>query len=109
MADTLNAELFALLKESMDINREFLNETLSHELKMNVHFTNYYRDMIEMNKKALEDWKKIEPPKILKSIHSEWQERVNKINNDIAEASAKYEQQKLALEETQKIIREHDA
>lgn len=109
MADTLNTELYALLKESMDINREYLNEMLSHELKMNVHFTNYYRDMIQMNTKALEEWKKVETPKFLKSVHSEWQERYDKITKALSESSIKYEEQKLALEETQKIIRQQDA
>ena len=89
MADTINAELYALLKESMELNREMVNEYndfLSGHYKRIIEG---YENDLELKMKAISGWEEIEPPKLLNEVHSEWQEKMDKLISEHSDLSKK--------------------
>lgn len=82
-------ELIEALKESQELNKKLLDLMEMHNNKFTEISINALEEQIKSKYRFLAELEKIEPPKIFKSLHREWKNKVQYIQKDIDDLDKK--------------------
>lgn len=82
-------ELIIALKESQEVSKGLLKLMEYHSIKMNEFSIKTLEEQIKLRYKFLADLDDEKPPKLFKSIHKDWQERIKSVEQEIEELDKK--------------------
>lgn len=75
-------------------------------LRCHEYSLNGYEKEIEYKTKCLAQWEDEEPPKFLKKVHAEWEEKIKKLKQEIEIANKKLFEEYEQIGESMKLL--HD-
>lgn len=79
----INQELVNITKELISVGKEFSDAITQHTINTSKIIIQGYEDDISRKAKFIADLEKDMPPKFLKEVHAEWQEKINSTYNEI--------------------------
>lgn len=82
-------ELIDALKESQEISKGLLKLMEYHSIKMSEISIHSLEEQIKLRHKFLADLEDDMPPKLFKSTHKEWQEKIESVKKEIEELDKK--------------------
>lgn len=82
-------ELIEALKESQEISKGLLQLMEYHSIKMSEISIKSLEEQIKLRYKFLADLENDKPPKFFKSVHKEWQEKIESVKKEIEELDKK--------------------